>query len=285
MFDPDDCSVPSHTIKPGTDSGTQVCHNSITERQKKRIVFLAIDDQFAGAMQKPIYESHPDWIVGTVISTCAIYKRSKIGAAWFLFARSGSIYILAMVKMKLLHKISQKRKSIVPSRLAKPHNVEIHYSSNINSAESLDKLSEWHPDVIISTNFNHYIGRQIRMRSTVGTWNLHKSLLPHYRGMGPNFYALLEGAKSVGATLHVVDDGYDTGHILKQTKVQVHNNDSVHTLNANSANKGGQMLRNFLETTDLAHVQASPQPEGNWKTYSYPTRSDIRKFRKKSLSF
>ena len=39
-----------------------------------RIVFLAVDDEFAGSMQRYVYEKHRDSIVGSVISTCSVYK-------------------------------------------------------------------------------------------------------------------------------------------------------------------------------------------------------------------
>ena len=47
--------------------------------QSPRIVFLAVDDEFAGEMQRFLYQSHPDWIVGVVIASRPIYKRSRIG--------------------------------------------------------------------------------------------------------------------------------------------------------------------------------------------------------------
>ena len=40
-----------------------------------RIVFLAMDDEFAGEMQRFLYERHPDWITGSVISAQAVSPR------------------------------------------------------------------------------------------------------------------------------------------------------------------------------------------------------------------
>ena len=69
-----------------------------------KIVFLAVDDEFAGLMQKYIYDKHPEWIVGSVISTCPIYKKSRVGAALFVVKQSGFTYFAEMVRMKLWKK-------------------------------------------------------------------------------------------------------------------------------------------------------------------------------------
>ncbi len=45
-----------------------------------RIVLLAVDDEFAGEMQRFLYETHPDWIVGVVISSCIVHKQSNFKA-------------------------------------------------------------------------------------------------------------------------------------------------------------------------------------------------------------
>jgi methionyl-tRNA formyltransferase len=50
----------------------------------------------------------------------------------------------------------------------------------------------------------------------VPTVNLHNSLLPRHRGVRPLEYALAEGDRNLGVTLHFVDEGIDTGPIIYQ---------------------------------------------------------------------
>ena len=42
-----------------------------------RIVFLSVDDEFAGEMQRFLYDRHADWVVGSVLSTRHIYKKTS----------------------------------------------------------------------------------------------------------------------------------------------------------------------------------------------------------------
>jgi folate-dependent phosphoribosylglycinamide formyltransferase PurN len=250
-----------------------------------RIVFLAVDDEFAGNMQRYIYEQHPKWVVGSVIATSPIYKKSKFGAMVFVLQRSGFLYAAEMFRMKIIRKLIRKGKKLTPVQLAHKHKVEIFYSTNINDDASVARLKSWAPDLLISTNFNHYIGNRACRISRVGTWNLHKSYLPYYRGMAPSFYALLNGEKEVGVTLHQVTKSFDTGDIIKQARVPVAPEETVYGLNQKTSEFGGHMMAQFLESCDLENIIVTPQPPGDWPNYSYPTRADIKTFRKKGCRF
>jgi methionyl-tRNA formyltransferase len=251
-----------------------------------RIVLLAVDDEFAGEMQRPLYERHPDWIVGSVISSCAVYKHSSVGAAWMTVRTSGVMFLLEMIRIKILRRLIERETRVRPSLLARAHGVERFASANINDAAGVAKLRSWNHDLIISTNFSHYLGKTVREQiAKYGCWNLHKSLLPRYRGIAPSFHALLEGASTVGATLHVVAKGFDTGDILDQAAIPVTEADSVYSLNRRTSQAGGQALAAFLERFDPETTRAVPQPPGDWKNYTYPTRAEVRAFRAKGLRF
>jgi len=250
-----------------------------------RLVFLAVDDEFAGSMQRYVFERHPEWVVGSVISTSVIYKKSWLEAMIFVLKRSGFRYAAEMFRMKVIRKLARAKRVITPSQLANAHNVEVFYSSNINDDASLGRLRSWAPDLIISTNFSHYVGERVWGTARFGTWNLHKSYLPHYRGMAPSFYALLNGEQRVGATLHKIAKGFDTGDIIKQIEVPIEPEDTVHTLNQKTSDAGGRMMARYLEETDLREVKSTPQPPGEWRNYSYPSRADIKAFFKKGLKF
>jgi len=237
-------------------------------------------------MQKVLYENHPEWIVGSVISGCKVYKHSDLQAAWMVFRKSGLIFLANMTYIKLLKYILRKRKLAIPSDLAKAHGVEQYLSLDINNPEGVAKLRSWNPDLIISTNFSHYIGKTVRESiAQYGCWNVHKSLLPQYRGMAPSFHALLEGADKVGATLHLVAKGFDTGDVLAQVQVPVTAADTVYDLNRKTSTAGGRMMASFLEKYESQRTKPAPQPSGDWKNYTYPTRAEVSAFRQKGLRF
>ncbi len=251
-----------------------------------RIVLLAVDDEFAGEMQRFLYQSHPEWIVGSVLSTCKVYKHSDFEAAMMVLRKSGFVFLANLTYIKMLKYFHGEREPFLPSQLAKQHGVEEFESADINDAEGVAKLRSWNPDLIISTNFSHYIGKTVRESiARYGCWNVHKSLLPQYRGMAPSFHALLEEAKQVGTTLHVVAKGFDTGEVLAQAEVPVAAQDTVYDLNRKTSIAGGKLLASFLEKYDPRSTKATPQPAGDWKNYTYPTSAEVSAFRRKGLRF
>jgi folate-dependent phosphoribosylglycinamide formyltransferase PurN len=60
--------------------------------------------------------------------------------------------------------------------------------------------------------------------------NLHPGLLPAFKGMRPMQQALSSGARFTGATMHEVDEGIDTGPIVAQTVIALHENETVEAL-------------------------------------------------------
>jgi phosphoribosylglycinamide formyltransferase-1 len=60
--------------------------------------------------------------------------------------------------------------------------------------------------------------------------NIHPSLLPAFPGLDAQKQALLAGAKETGCTVHFVDEGVDTGPIIRQAKVTIEPDDTVESL-------------------------------------------------------
>jgi folate-dependent phosphoribosylglycinamide formyltransferase PurN len=250
-----------------------------------RIVLLAVDDEFAGRMQQDLYRRHRDKIVGSVISTCSIYKKTPLQATLFVLRKSGWRFGAEMFRMKVMRKLTRREPVARPSQLARAHGVEVFMSGNINQPESLQQLERWAPDLVISTNFSHYLGKRARAVARTATLNLHKSYLSQYRGMAPSFFALLEGAREVGATLHLVDDGFDTGDLVDQIRVPVEPSDSVYSLNRKTSEAGGRMLAEWLEGAEPGSVQSVRQPDGEWPNHTYPSPAQVRAFLRKGLRF
>ena len=58
-----------------------------------------------------------------------------------------------------------------------------------------------------------------------GTFNLHASLLPQYRGAAPINWAVMNGDQETGVTTFLIDEKIDTGNILISDKVEIGEND------------------------------------------------------------
>ena len=99
----------------------------------------------------------------------------------------------------------------------------------------LEKVNEYHPDLIVLAGFLVAIPAAMIESYRNRIINIHPSLIPSFCGVGcyglkVHEAALARGVKVTGATVHFVDEGTDTGPIILQKSVQVHQDDTPKTL-------------------------------------------------------
>ena len=91
-------------------------------------------------------------------------------------------------------------------------------------------VAEHRPDLVISAGFTKILGPGFRDTIGCPMINTHPALLPAFPGVRPVADALGYGVKVTGATVHLVDDGVDTGPVLAQRAVEVRPGDTVESL-------------------------------------------------------
>lgn len=90
--------------------------------------------------------------------------------------------------------------------------------------------AEYAPDFIVSAGFMKILGPEFLSRFPGRVVNTHPALLPSFPGAHGVPDALEYGVKVTGCTVHLVDAGMDTGPILAQQAVAVHDDDTEETL-------------------------------------------------------
>lgn len=90
--------------------------------------------------------------------------------------------------------------------------------------------AEHTPDLIVSAGFMKILGPEFLSRFPGRVVNTHPALLPSFPGAHGVPDALAYGVKVTGCTVHLVDGGMDTGPILAQQAVAVHDDDTEETL-------------------------------------------------------
>ena len=91
-------------------------------------------------------------------------------------------------------------------------------------------VAEHRPDLVVSAGFMKILGPGFRMAAGAPMINTHPALLPSFPGVRGVADALAYGVKVTGATVHIVDDGVDTGPVLAQSAVPVEPDDTVDVL-------------------------------------------------------
>ena len=94
--------------------------------------------------------------------------------------------------------------------------------------ELSDAVTAAAPDFIFSFYYRNMLPVNILSMATRGAYNLHGSLLPHYRGRVPVNWAVLHGETETGATLHEMTAKPDAGDIIAQTAVPILPDDTAY---------------------------------------------------------
>ncbi|MFD1646086.1 formyltransferase family protein [Haloarchaeobius litoreus] len=122
---------------------------------------------------------------------------------------------------------------------------ELHFVPDANSVECETVLRGIQPDIMAIKTGGTILEERIIEIPSVATINVHPSLLPNYRGIDAEYWALLHD-DAVGSSAHVVDIGVDTGDLIAQRK-----------LDEDSADSAGEIIeQNYYETTHQVMVDA-----------------------------
>lgn len=98
--------------------------------------------------------------------------------------------------------------------------------------EVISLLKENNIDLLCLAGFLRMIKENLLKEYKNRIINIHPSLLPKYPGLCAQAQALEDKASVSGCTVHFVDEGMDTGNIIRQTEVEVRKTDTVQTLSS-----------------------------------------------------
>lgn len=106
-----------------------------------------------------------------------------------------------------------KERSSPVKEFALLHGIPVLQPVNMKDPLFLDQLKSYSPDLQIVIAFR-MIPRQVWTLPSLGTFNLHASLLPQYRGAAPINRAIINGEQETGVTTFFINEQIDTGKIL-----------------------------------------------------------------------
>jgi methionyl-tRNA formyltransferase len=126
--------------------------------------------------------------------------------------------------------------------------------------EVLDDLRELAPQACAVVAYGALLPADVLAAGGAGFVNLHFSLLPRWRGAAPVQHALRAGDTTTGVTTFVLDEGMDTGDVLRRVEVDVDPDEDAGTLLDRLAELGGPVLVDSLRDL-VGGVAPTPQPE------------------------
>jgi methionyl-tRNA formyltransferase len=131
------------------------------------------------------------------------------------------------------------------------------------------------PDAIAVVCFPWHVPGRIRTIPRLGALNVHPSLLPRGRGPEPLFWAFKRGEHETGTTVHLMDDGLDTGPILRQERLPIPDGIDGAELERRLAVLGGRLLVEAIAGLVAGTISPSPQADASATAAPFPTDEDL----------
>ena len=122
-----------------------------------------------------------------------------------------------------------------------------------------EELKGFGADLFVVAAYGQLLPKTVLSLPKYGAINIHASLLPKYRGSAPIAWAILKGEKKTGITTMLMDEGMDTGDILLQSDIPIHENETTETLQGRLASLGAQLLSETLEKMKKGEIRPAPQ--------------------------
>ncbi len=161
------------------------------------------------------------------------------------------------------------------------YGISVVSSKDVSSAETMEIIHRWHPDVVVSIYINQIIKKDLICLPLLGCVNIHPSLLPRNKGLIPYFWAVANGDNKTGATLHWIDEKFDTGKIILQEVIPIEDKDTVNSLAFKSAQVGAKLVIRGLDLIEAGKPPHIQQDQKDGSYYSWPRPADLRRFRKR----
>lgn len=152
----------------------------------------------------------------------------------------------------------QKINQSAVAKLAIEKNLKLLQPVKLKDEEFISDLKALNADAFVVVAFR-MLPEEVWRIPAKGTFNLHASLLPQYRGAAPINWAIINGETESGVTTFLIDEKIDTGNILLTEKVKISENDNAGDLHDKLVEAGKKLIITTLDGLESNSIQPKPQ--------------------------
>ena len=152
-------------------------------------------------------------------------------------------------------------------------NLPILQPTNLKNDEFLAELASYNANLQIVVAFR-MLPEVVWKMPKLGTFNLHASLLPNYRGAAPINWAIINGETETGVTTFFIDDKIDTGAMILNKKIEIDSNENVGQLHDKLMLLGSETVIETLALIEKGNVTTTIQTENSELKTAYKLNKD-----------
>lgn len=138
------------------------------------------------------------------------------------------------------------------------HGLKILQPTNLKHPEFLEQLKELNANLQIVVAFR-MLPKVVWQLPALGTFNLHASLLPQYRGAAPINWAIMNGETKTGTTTFFIDEKIDTGAIILQDELAISPSEDAGTLHDRLMHLGAKTVLKTVKRIEEGNLSTSLQ--------------------------
>lgn len=137
--------------------------------------------------------------------------------------------------------------------------LEVYQPKSVNCEESIEKLKEISPEVIVVVAYGQLLKKEILNLPKHGCINVHASLLPKYRGAAPINWVIINGENKTGITTMLMEKGLDTGDMLLKEEISIMEKETAGELHDRLMVLGAQVMVDTLDGLENETIVRIPQ--------------------------
>ena len=143
---------------------------------------------------------------------------------------------------------------------AEAANIPVLQPEKLRDPAFLAELSHFQADLQVVVAFR-MLPELVWAMPRVGTFNLHGSKLPQYRGAAPINWAIINGETETGVTTFFIEKEIDTGQMIFQESEPIHADDTAGTLHDRLMERGASLVLKTVEAIAAGQYPRTPQPD------------------------
>ncbi|QCE39940.1 methionyl-tRNA formyltransferase [Psychroserpens sp. NJDZ02] len=143
---------------------------------------------------------------------------------------------------------------------AKDKGLNILQPTNLKNPDFLEDLKALEADLQIIVAFR-MLPKLVWDMPKHGTFNLHASLLPNYRGAAPINWAIINGETKTGVSTFFIDERIDTGEMILQQDIAIDPSENAGSLHDKLMTIGSDLVIDTIKLIETGAVKTTPQPE------------------------
>jgi len=255
-----------------------------------KVFVLSNDDLTSNIIFSRLFDSKTIKVTGVAYSSTLAGKVGGIKGLLELLKKTDTRYWLYLLFSNGVFKLFEflvgflnyKPSKLWPRsvrQLCKQGKIPIYRSANFNSPSFLSIIEKAAPDLLI-IRVNQTLKKDILRVPQIGTWCIHSSLLPSYKGIAGEFHALNNDEENLGSTIFSVKLELDEGPPLFQVSFPIKPDHSVFYHMIKNNLEAAKLLRRVVQDFEKNETPKKELFVGNLKPsyFSWPNKQDLDHF-------